>query len=283
MKDNFFNIYIAAKPWFIDHGLRILVILILALVVKKITSYFIEKAVKKIIRGDNISKEAEEKRENTIIRIFDGTFGIVLWIVVLLMILSEFGVDIAPLIAGAGIIGLAVGFGGQYLIKDIFTGLFIILENQYRVGDIVSIGGQGGVVEDISLRVTVIRDLDGTQHYIPHGEIGVVSNKSKVFSRVNLNIGVAYEANIDKVKEVIDRVGIELSEDEAFKPYIIEAPKFLRVNEFADSSVVLKVLGETVPGKQWEIAGEYRKRLKEAFDKEGIEIPFPQMVISKKE
>jgi small-conductance mechanosensitive channel len=194
-----------------------------------------------------------------------------------LMILSEFGVNIAPLIAGAGIIGLAVGFGGQYVIRDIITGLFIILENQYRVGDAVTISGIAGSVEDITLRVTVLRDLDGTVHHIPHGEVTTVSNKAKGFARVD--IGVSYDTQLEKVIDVINQVGQEMTEDEYFGDLITDAPKFLRVNEFADSAVILKILGETKPLSQWEVAGELRKRLKIAFDREGIEIPYPQVVM----
>jgi len=135
------------------------------------------------------------------------------------------------------------------------------------------------VVEKISLRMTTLRDLDGTVHHIPHGEIKEVSNYSKDFSRVNLDIGVSYGAKLEQVIEVVNKTGIELAEDAKFKEFIITAPQFLRVNDFADSSVMIKILGETLPSKQWEITGELRKKLKIAFDREGIEIPFPQRVI----
>jgi len=196
-----------------------------------------------------------------------------------IMILEQVGVMVGPILAGAGIIGLAFGFGGQYLIKDIITGFFIILENQYRIGDIVIIDSTGGMVEDISLRMTTLRDLDGFVNHIPHGDIKRVSNLSKIFARVNINIGVGYGSNIEHIIEVVNRIGKELAEDVNWKEFIISAPQFLRVNEFADSAIMIKILGETQPLKQWDVAGELRKRILIAFRKENIEIPFPQRVV----
>lgn len=196
-----------------------------------------------------------------------------------LMVLEEFGVMIGPILAAAGIVGLAFGFGGQYLIRDIISGFFIILENQYRIGDVVSFDTVKGLVEDISLRKTTLRDMDGVVHHVPHGEIKIVSNLSKDFSRVNLDLGVSYSSSLEHVISVVNRTGMELAEDPQWKEFIIKPVQFLRVNDFADSAVIIKVLGETQILKQWEIAGEFRKRIKIAFDKEGIEIPFPQRVI----
>jgi small conductance mechanosensitive channel len=199
---------------------------------------------------------------------------------VILMILQELGVPIGPIIAGAGIIGIAVGFGGQYLIKDIISGFFIILENQYRIGDVIKIADVSGAVEDISLRMTTLRDLDGTVHHVPHGEVTKVSNMTKYFSRININIGVSYNAKLEHVIDVVNQVGNDLAGDPEWKDVITSPPQFLRVDEFADSSVVVKILGETKSSEQWRAAGELRKRLKIAFDREGIEIPFPQVVVN---
>jgi len=196
-----------------------------------------------------------------------------------LMILQEIGVPIGPILAGAGIVGIAIGFGGQYVIRDLISGFFIILENQYRIGDVVSFDGTSGLVEDISLRMTTLRNQDGTVHHIPHGEIKKVSNLSKDFARINLNMNISYSANLEQVIAVVNRVGMELAEDPLFKPHIIKPPQFLRIEDFGDSSVIIKILGETQPLMQWELTGELRKRLKIAFDKEGIEIPYPQRVV----
>ncbi len=254
--------------------------MVAVIVIRRTSGFFITKLVRKlVISSPFLSKEAEVKREDTLIHILQVTLGILLWIVAGLMILDESGIAVGPLLAAAGIAGVAIGFGGQYLIRDLITGLFLIIENQYRIGDVVSFDGTSGVVEDITLRMTTLRDLDGTVHHVPHGEITKVSNLSKYFARINLDIGVSYSANLEQVIEVVNKVGNDLAEDSEWKEHIIKAPKFLRVEEFADSAVMVKILGETKPLQQWAVAGELRKRLKIAFDQNGIEIPFPQRVI----
>lgn len=274
------NIWDKMTPWLLDHGIKILGLLIGAFIFHLIVKAAIERLVRQLVRQhEGISKEAEEKRENTLIRILHGTVQVILIIFIVMMILSEFGIDIGPLIAGAGVVGIAVGFGGQYLIRDIITGLFIIIENQYRVGDAVTISGISGKVEDISLRLTKLRDLDGVAHYIPHGEVTTVSNMTSTLARINVNVGVSYSADLNKTRDVINKVGEELAADEEWGTKIIEAPAFLRVDDLADSAVVIKVVGDTVPGEQWAVAGEFRKRVKEGLDAAGIEIPFPQIVV----
>lgn len=269
-------------PWILTSGLKIIFILAIAFFLNKILSRFIEKAVRIAVRPDKYSsKEAEEKRENTLIQIFSTSSKIAILCISSLMVLEEFGIEIGPILAAAGIVGLAFGFGGQYLIRDIISGLFIILENQYRVGDVVNLDLASGKVEQISLRKTTLRDIDGTVHHIPHGEIKKVSNLSNEFSRININIGVAYSSDIEKVITIINQIGNELANDPQWKEYIIQPPQFLRIDDFADSSIVLKILGESFPDKKWDITGELRKRIKITFDKEGIEIPFPQLVIHK--
>jgi len=267
-------------PWLLSHGIKILLIAIISFLLDRILQRIIARAIRISVKSDeNTTPEAEKKREDTLIRIFSGALNMVIFVIALMMILGEVGIEVGPLIAGAGIVGLAVGFGGQYLIRDIITGLFLMLENQYRIGDVVDIEGLSGAVQDISLRKTTLRNLDGTVHHIPHGSITKVSNLSKDFARVNIDLGVSYNTNLEHLIEVINKVGMELADDPAFKDSIISPPQFLRVNEFADSAIVVKILGDTKPLKQWEVAGELRKRLKIAFDREGIEIPFPQTVI----
>jgi moderate conductance mechanosensitive channel len=267
-------------PWLLSHGVKIIIIGISAYLLNKIVSRIIKKNLRvAVIPGEKISEEGEKKRKDTLIRILNGAFQIALLTIASLMILQEAGLEIAPLLAGAGIVGLALGFGGQYLIRDIITGLFIILENQYRIGDVINIDNTGGLVEDISLRMTTLRDINGTVHHIPHGDIKKVSNLSKTFARVNLDIAIAYSSNLEHVINVINRTGNELAEDPLYKDSIISPPRFLRVDEFSASAIIVKVLGDTKPLKQWEITGEFRKRIKIAFDQEGIEIPFPQIVV----
>ena len=226
-------------PWLMSHGIRILLIIIVAFLLDRILQRLLVRAIKASVKADeNTSAEAEKKREDTLIRIFSGALNLTVIIVAIMMVLQEVGVEIGPLIAGAGIVGLAVGFGGQYLIRDIITGLFLMLENQYRIGDVVTIEGISGAVQDISLRKTTLRDLDGTVHHIPHGSITKVSNQSKDFARVNMDIGVGYGTNIGHLADVINRTGRELAADPAFSEAIISAPQFVRINEFADSAIV---------------------------------------------
>ena len=280
MKETIMNLVDLVSPWILSHGINIILIAVGTYFLNRFLSHAIEKIVRTAVVSDKyLSKEAEEKREDTLIRIFTWSSRIIILFIVTLMILQEFGIPIGPILAGAGIIGIAVGFGGQYFIKDIISGFFFILENQYRVGDVVNFDGTGGLVEDISLRMTTLRDLDGTVYHIPHGEIKKVANLSKDFARINLNIGIAYAANLDHVIKIVNKVGDELSQDPQWKEFIIKPPQFLRVDDFADSSIVIKILGETQPLKQWEVTGELRKRIKIAFDNEGIEIPFPQRVV----
>jgi len=267
-------------PWLLNHGIKIVVIAAGAYILKRVLARIIDRAVRiAVIRDETMTEEAERQREDTLIRIFSGATSILILIIAVLMILKEAGLDIGPMLAGAGIAGLAIGFGGQYLIRDIISGLFIILENQYRIGDVITINDKSGTVEDISLRKTTIRDINGTVHHIPHGEIKIVSNQSKDFARVNIDIGISYKSNLEKVIQVVNRTGEELAKDPYFKDLVISPPRFLRVNEFGDSAIIIKILGDTKPLRQWEVAGELRKWLKIAFDREGIEIPFPQRVI----
>jgi len=267
-------------PWLLNHGVKIVLIGVAAWLLHKIVARIIRKAVKVAVVADpEQPPEAETQREDTLIRIFLGAMGITILVMAVMMILQEAGLEIGPILAGAGILGLALGFGGQYLIKDIISGLFIILENQYRIGDVVDINSTGGLVEDISLRMTTLRDMNGTVHHIPHGEVKIVSNLSKKFARVNLDLGIAYNSDIEKVIKIVNRIGDDLAADPYFKDLILVPPKFLRINDFAESAIVIKIVGDTKPLKQWEVAGELRKRIKIAFDREGIVIPFPQRVV----
>ncbi len=267
-------------PWFFSHGIKIIGILIGAYIARRFAKVFIEKVVRKAIIADHhVSPEAEKKREDTLIKVFDTSFRVLVWVAALLMVIQELGVNIGPLLAGVGVFGLAIGFGAQYVIRDFLAGLFIIFENQYRVGDWVCADSTCGEVENIDLRKVTLRDLDGTVHYVPNGMVGIASNYSKKLGRVNFSIGVAYSSDLDKVKQVINRVGKELANDSEWKEQINQAPYFLRVENFADSAIIVKIYGETKPLKQWAVSGELKSRLKKAFEEEGIEIPFPQMVI----
>lgn len=284
MKETFKEWIEAIIPWLLDHGIKIVVIAIAAWLINKIVCRIIRRTVRiAVIRDENMSEEAEQKREDTLIRIFTGASRTLFIVLAVLMMLQEAGLKIGPILAGAGVAGLALGFGGQYLIKDIITGLFIIIENQYRISDVVRIDGESGTVVNISLRKTTLRNLDGTVHHFPHGSITRVSNLSKDWARVNLDVRIPYNSNLEHIIKIVNTVGEELANDIEYKDFIITPPKFLRVDDFAESALIIKILGDTKPLKQWEVTGEFRKRLKIAFDNEGIKMPLPQRVIHKSE
>jgi moderate conductance mechanosensitive channel len=262
--------------WLQLHGLRILVIIIIG-----IGLYFgVNRVIPAILRRNVIrtkgeSKDGVQRRIDTLGQVFTGTAKFIIIAIVAFMMLSEVDIDIRPILASLGIAGIAVGFGAQYLVRDLIAGFFIIMENQYRVGDVAKIANIAGLVESIGLRKTVLRDLDGIVHHVPNGEIRVASNYSRHFSRVNLDVSVAYGTNLNHAIEVINRVGHELAVDENWSSLIKTEPQVLRVNNLGDSGIDIKVLGEVKPLQQWAVAGELRKRIKEAFDEENIEIPWP--------
>ncbi|MBA7714822.1 Small-conductance mechanosensitive channel [subsurface metagenome] len=204
-----------------------------------------------------------------------GTGTVLIVIAAGFMILSELGINIYPPLAGFGVIGVALGFGAQYLIRDLIAGFFVLVENQYNIGDWVSIAGIDGSVQEINMRRTVLRDFDGTVHVVPNGEIKTASNYSKEWARVNLNISVAYGTDLDHAIAVINRVGTEMAKAEHWRSLIKSPPQALRVDNLGNSGIDIKVLGETKPIRQWEVMGELRKRIKKAFDEEGIEMPWP--------
>ena len=264
------------KSWLSQHGGQIALILVLSVAAIFALGQAVPKAVASALgrRAGELEEEAK-KRADTLSRVLVAAGEALIIIVAVFMLLSELGIDIGPLLAGAGVVGVAIGFGAQNLIRDLLAGLFIILENQYRVGDVVKIADVSGLVEDINLRRTVLRDLDGIVHVVPNGEIRVASNFTREWSRVNMNISVAYGEDLDRAIAVINQVGRELAEDPQWAPFILKAPQVLRVDNLGESGVEIKILGDTRPLKQWDVMGELRLRLKKAFDEAGIEFPWP--------
>ena len=260
--------------WLVTHGLRIVVIIavvaIVFLVFRAVVPHLVEATVRRQMAGR--SAEETTKRANTLVNAVLRTAEVVLALVALLMVLPELSVNIGALLAGVGIAGIAIGFGAQSIVRDALNGLFILIENQYGIGDVVSLAGVTGRVEEVNLRRTVLRDLDGVVHSVPNSEIRVASNYTRDWSGINMNVTVAYDADLDRVTEVIDAVGRDLAAEKAYKSLIKEAPHVVRVDAFKDSGVSLKVLGVTKPMRQWEIMGELRRRLKKAFDSEHIEL-----------
>jgi len=269
------------EDWALDHGLTIGGIAIFVIVAIIAINIVVPRLVRVTTQTRLAGKPQEEieQRAETLTHVFTRTGATLLIVLGFFTVLPELGVNIGPLLAGVGIAGIAVGFGAQSLVKDIISGMFILIDNQYGKGDVVEIADKTGVVQDIGLRRTVLRDLDGIVHYVPNGEIVVSSNMTQEYSRVNLNISVSYAEDLDRVMRVINEVGEELAADDDWKAVIISPPRSLRVDAFGDSGIDIKILGDVQPIRQWEVMGELRRRLKRRFDEEGIEIPFPHRVM----
>ncbi|MBA7599152.1 Small-conductance mechanosensitive channel [subsurface metagenome] len=267
------------KQWLLTHGLRIIFIIIgyvvLIFVVRLLTRKFV-----RLVEDEGRSTRSErEKRADTIASIINTTSWIFFGVIVLFMILREFNVNITPLLTGAGVAGLAIAFGAQSVIKDFLYGFFLLAEDQIRVGDVVKLGEHSGVVERITIRTTRLRSLDGNVHIIPNGEIKAVINMTHGWSRALVDVDVAYKEDLDRVMAIIEAVAAGLQKEDKYKKSIIEKPKVLGVEKLGDSGITIRLIVKTTPLKQWEITRELRKRIKTAFDRAGIEIPFPQMVI----
>jgi small conductance mechanosensitive channel len=248
--------------WFMDTGIRIVIILAVAIIIFIVARIIIPTIIRRLI---------SRRMESILVTIA----GIVIAIITILTILPEFGVNVTTLIAGLGVGGLAIAFAAQNLVRDVITGFLILLEDQYRVGDVVNIAGISGLVEEITLRRSILRDLDGAVHSVPNGKVEVSSNFTRNFSRVNMNISVGYGENLERVIEVINRVCKEMAEDPAWKEDFITTPEVLRVDKLGDSGIDIKILCDAKPSRQWPIMGELRLRIKNTFDREGIEIPWP--------
>ncbi|HSU12605.1 mechanosensitive ion channel family protein [Longimicrobium sp.] len=216
-----------------------------------------------------------EQRTRTLVSLLRSVGRVIIFVIFLFMLLSAIGLDLGPLLAGAGVVGLAVSFGAQSLVKDVISGLFILIENQFGVGDVVRIEGVSGAVERMTLRVVVLRDVHGVVHIVPNGEIKKVSNLTRTWSRVVLDVGVAYKEDVDRVIAVMRDVGRELWDDPEWRPLLVDAVEVPGIESFGESSVTIRLMAKTLPLKQWDVARELRRRLKRRFDREEIEIPFP--------
>ena len=269
--------------WLRTGGVRLAIIVAGSLLLIHFLKLASDRVVRAVTEAGSVPAQAgigeREKRALTLAGIVKTVGTTVIVIIAVMMGLGELGLDITPVIAGAGVVGLAVGFGAQSLIKDVIAGFFIILEGQFAVGDVIKTGEISGSVERLNLRVTILRDFSsGAVHFIPNSELKVVSNLTKEWSRVALDIGVAYDEDIDWVVEVLQRTGQELAGDERMGPLILEPPEVLGIESFGESQVIIKVLVKTLPQRQWEVAREFRRRIKAAFEKEGIEMPYPTRV-----
>ena len=269
------------RDWLLDEGLTIGGIALFVLLATLLLNLTVPRAVR-ITTARRLAGKPEEEinqRGDTLTHVFTRSGTAILAVLGFFTALPELGINIGPLLAGLGIVGIAVGFGAQSLVRDLIAGTFILIDNQYGKGDVVRIADTAGLVEDVGLRRTVLRDLDGIVHYVPNGEIKVASNFTQEFSRVNMNVAVSYSEDLDHVTDVINRVGAEMAADPEWGKMIITPPSVLRVDAFGDSGIEMKIVGDVQPIKQWDVMGELRRRLKNAFDDAGIEIPFPHRVM----
>jgi moderate conductance mechanosensitive channel len=269
--------------WVINVGPSILILIILLFITLKFLSILIRRLNKMLInrakKNESLDTQEATKRIKTLLGILKGIGKVIVWAIFLMILFKKFGIDIGPILAGAGILGLAIGFGAQELVRDFISGFFILLENQLRAGDVAIINGTGGLVEKIELRTITLRDFSGVVHVIQNGKINTLSNMTKEWSAIVFDIGVAYKENVDEVIKVMQEVGEKMINDPEYKEKIKEPLEIFGLDKFDDSAIVIKARLKTVPGDQWSLGREYRKRLKKTFDEKGIEIPFPHTTV----
>lgn len=268
---------IMVQTWLLSTGLRILLLVVVTVLILKAMKILSTRLSKAII----LDKEdpETEKRAKTLGAVVHNLLRVVILLMAAMTLLAQLGVAIGPLLATAGIAGLAVGFAGQSLVKDFINGFFILMQDQIRVGDVVQVAGKGGLVEKVTLKMTTLRDLHGNVHYIPNGNIDLVTNMTKEFSRYVLDVGVAYREDVDEVIAVIRQVDEDMRNDPEFKDDILEPIEILGLDRFDDSAVVVRARTTTKPIRQWTVGREFNRRLKKKFDAMGIEIPFPHVTL----
>jgi len=252
-------------------------VLVLALIVRIVVGKALRLFFEKVAARAALIEE--RKRIETVSRVTRRTISLLIVLVTAMVVLNQLGISIAPILGAAGVVGIAVGFGAQSLVKDVFAGVVLLIENQIRVGDVVEIAGLSGVVEEMSLRKVKLRSYDGSVHYVSNGLITTVTNRSTEFAYAVMDIGVAYRENVDQVYEVMREVARGLQEDPEFKSRILDELEIAGVDQWADSAVVIRCRIKVQPLEQWGVRREYLKRLKAAFDERGISIPFPHRTI----
>ncbi len=269
--------------WAFGHGLKILLIGLFAYALIRTTSLLVRRFEHEVSKGTSLDALERGKRARTLGSLVSNVSTIAITGLALLMILNEFGVNITPMLTGAGIAGLAVGFGAQTLVRDIISGFFMILEDQVRVGDSAAINGTGGLVEQINLRTIVLRDEEGTLHVFPNGSITTLANRSKDFSYYVITLGIPYHEDADRVANILQNVGAELQKDPHYGVFILEPIEIMGVDAFAEWAVQIKLRIRTVPQRQHEVGRELRKRIRRAFDEHKVAVPFPERLVAVRE
>ena len=258
-------------------ALRVALIAVVAWIGLGILQRLIRVFRERITRG--MDDREQVKRAETLGRVFRYIAAVVVLVVATTLILSELGIAVAPILGAAGVIGLAVGFGAQSLVKDYFAGFFILLENQMRQGDVVEIAGKSGLIEEVTLRYVRLRDYDGNVHFVSNGLITTVTNMSRGFAQSVVDVGVAYREDADEAMRIMREIGAQMRDDPVFGPKLLEDLEIAGVDKWADSAVILRCRFKVQPLEQWNVRREYLRRLKKAFDAHGIEIPFPHLTV----
>ena len=266
-------------PWLTAASLRIAVIAIAAYVVIRIGSAATRRFEREMSRGTGLDVVERNKRAQTFARFLQRSLSVVVAVMAALMILRELDIDITPILTGAGIAGIAIGFGAQTLVRDIISGFFLIFEDQVRVGDVVNVNGQGGLVEEVNLRTLVLRDEQGAVHIFPNGEVKTLANMSKDFSYYVITVGIAYDDDVDRAVEAMTDAAAGMMNEPDFKPHILAPLEVFGVDAFEPGQLVVKARIKTVPLKQWVVGRELRKRIARVFSERGIRMPTASMVV----
>jgi small conductance mechanosensitive channel len=265
--------------WLLDHGLRIVIIMVAAYLIIRIGSASASRFEREMSQGTGLDVLERTKRAQTLGRLMQKSLSVVVTGIGALMVLRELDVDITPVLTGAGIVGLAVGFGAQTLVRDIISGFFLILEDQVRVGDVAVVNGQGGLVEEVNLRTIVLRDERGTVHVFPNGEVKTLANMSKDFSFYVITIKVPFDQDADRVADAMRDAAAPLLDDPEFRPHILEPLEVYGVDAWEPGTLEIKARIKTVPLKQWVVGRELRKRIARAFVEREIPVPIPEMTV----
>ena len=275
-------LFVSAGTSIATSGLRIALVLLAGYVSVRFLRVALRRLEDVLIRAGERAElvpGATRKRVATLTGLLLTLSLVAVWAVAVVICLDQVGLDVTPILAGAGIVGLAVGFGAQNLVRDVISGFFLVLDNQVRVGDVAVVNGTGGLVETITFRTIVLRDLAGVVHVVPNGAITTLANMTKNWSGYVLDVGVAYKEDTDRVVEIMSEVAEDLRRDPRLGPMILEPIEIFGVDDFKESEVTIKARLKTVPMQQWNVGREYRRRLKKAFDARGIEIPFPHRAL----
>jgi small conductance mechanosensitive channel len=285
--------------WFIEKPFQILIIFVVAWVLARLSRRWVRRFVTKIVDPERSSTERLGKygiglpealaapepdprrtaRANSISIVLTSTTIVTIWVIALLTILGVVGIELGPLIAGAGIAGVALGFGAQTLVRDCIAGLFMLIEDQYGIGDVVDLGEAVGVVEEVSLRTTVLRSLDGTVWHVPNGVVQRVGNRSQLWSVAVIDVDVAYDTDLERARQLLERAAVEVCERDEYREFVLEAPTVLGVEALAADGISIRLTVKVTPGSQWNLQRAIREHVKRVFDDASIEIPFPQRTV----